>query len=390
MTSRPSQRSSQKRSRDSWWAAEENNEDERTERRPAPALRARSRQDLHDHDEPYRLIPNRREILDPEGDLLFVAGDRAAGDDLVAFKVCSRTVFRKIPGWRDLQCLSKPPDAEEWILRIPDVKPNAVLIILNILHSNFDQIPVGKSLGSQDLLDVTVLTTRYEVTSLLRPWADGWTRSFTEVLDRHTRNNEQNSAEELPLPLDTYLWITWEFGHAIAFKNTLRELAWSTTIREGSLRLRNEPLFSKSKEPSGAYSVIYAARLDIIKSLLQPLEKLVNKLSTFVPYNSVTEVGKDESLLATLFANLRRYELGEILSYSSPEDWTGSAYDLVEKLWLAFRASRLEHCTSNLSSLFKDTKNELTTTIENGTMPEMADFQTRYLEARANLTGLES
>ncbi|RYP23530.1 hypothetical protein DL765_001044 [Monosporascus sp. GIB2] len=77
----------------------------------------------------------------------------------------------------------KPGSGQDWIVEVPEDDPEAMLIILNILHNRFGGVPKGeKAMSIHSLYRLTVLTDKYGLTSLLQPWAQTWTKGIKDEL----------------------------------------------------------------------------------------------------------------------------------------------------------------------------------------------------------------
>ncbi|KAI1388138.1 uncharacterized protein F4822DRAFT_303427 [Hypoxylon trugodes] len=136
-------------------------------------------------------------VIDPDGDLNLVVGSR----DSRTFVVCSKALARASPVWKTLLyggfAESIQPDrstGKEWIVNLPDDDAAAVQIILNILHYRFDEIPISAH---------TILSDKYDLTRLLRPWVRGWRDGLAECVKTETLT---------VFGIECLSWITWELG----------------------------------------------------------------------------------------------------------------------------------------------------------------------------------
>jgi hypothetical protein len=152
----------------------------------------------------------------------------------VIFVVCSRTLSRASRVWKRLLyggfAESKPScasTASDWVVALPDDNPKAVETILNIIHSRFGALPlVTNVINLDDLYQLTVLTDKYDLTTLLRPWASTWMKSVNEKHNEWRRNGTSAVNSEL----DCLTWVAWELGDASLFRSASRELALSCTV----------------------------------------------------------------------------------------------------------------------------------------------------------------
>ncbi|KAH9909768.1 hypothetical protein F4778DRAFT_13223 [Xylariomycetidae sp. FL2044] len=167
-------------------------------------------------------------ILDDDGDLFLAVG--AGIGDQTTFKVCSKTLSRASPAWRALFyggfSEAHRPEGRDWTVELPEDKPSAMLIVLNIIHSHFDKVPSSESMSVDTLYDITVLTDKYALTACLLPWAREWMKKV---------NTDCSPLEVLGIPVvRRLLWIAWELGAQDTFKKLLPYLAWSSGKRADS------------------------------------------------------------------------------------------------------------------------------------------------------------
>jgi len=67
-----------------------------------------------------------------------------------------------------------------------DDDPDALLILLNIAHLNFSQIP--PRISWRTLLNIAVLCDKYDIVKLIRPWIGNWTEAFKHFADNAGSN----------------------------------------------------------------------------------------------------------------------------------------------------------------------------------------------------------
>ncbi len=90
----------------------------------------------------------------------------------------------------------------------PDDDPGALLVLLNISHLNFDQLPTTMEFDT--LLNIAVLCDKYDMVKVIRPWIPKW----AEPLRSHAleRGHEE------------YAFIAWTFGDQVAFDVVIRRM----------------------------------------------------------------------------------------------------------------------------------------------------------------------
>lgn len=172
--------------------------------------------------------------------------------------VCSKTLSRVSRIWKRLLYggfaeSEKPEDGTQWTVHLPEDDPWPMQFILSITHSCFYHvIPRIERFHLEDMYMVTVLTDKYDLTRIVRPWACGWTQRTWCFL---------NSEREWIAALNSLvqcLWVAWELGDQASFKLALQLIAHNTTLSEdGKLEshrsLNGDALLFKTlMEPPGA------------------------------------------------------------------------------------------------------------------------------------------
>ena len=112
-----------------------------------------------------------RVVCDEHGDLLL----RVGGEEGAEFLVSSSAVRRASLVWDKMlfgpYYESKPAEGP-WVVTLPEDNPDAMEIFFNIMHSNFERVP--ESPETRDIYEVTILTDKYDMLHLIRPWAQRW------------------------------------------------------------------------------------------------------------------------------------------------------------------------------------------------------------------------
>ncbi|KAK8001279.1 hypothetical protein PG991_013501 [Apiospora marii] len=211
--------------------------------------------------------------LDDDGDLLLrvgttmctslqVCSDGTHDHDVAhTFRVCSRTMARASLVWKKMLfsgfAESKPKDGD-WIVSLPEDSPEAMSTLLGIIHAKFDGVPMlNHIITTQHLFEVTVLTDKYDLTHILRPWSRYW-------LDCVWDDASYNFLSNLEL-----LWITWELGDQARFASTASFLAQ---------HIKMEATVKNSLTPPEVPEIILKLHYDTVESLLRPFERLLRLL----------------------------------------------------------------------------------------------------------------
>lgn len=193
-------------------------------------------------------VPPPRCYIDLEGDLCLVVGSLGA-----EFVVCSKTMARSSPFWKKMLygdfAEGKKSQSRggkgEWVVKLPEDNSIAMEIILNIIHGRFDRIP-----GYEDFVYTThfynlcVLTDKYDMTHILRPWARGWSRSTHSQCDKLGQSLRSRFCHER-------LWISWELGDRDTFEGMAQTLLLNSSNSPG-----NTLHYVGSLEPPGIYGML--------------------------------------------------------------------------------------------------------------------------------------
>jgi hypothetical protein len=68
---------------------------------------------------------------------------------------------------------------ENWVVELPDDDPVGIKVLLHIIHSNYELVPPIVNL--QYLYKILVVSDKYDMTHLIRPWANAWFKPFAKV-----------------------------------------------------------------------------------------------------------------------------------------------------------------------------------------------------------------
>ncbi|KAK7963988.1 hypothetical protein PG996_008324 [Apiospora saccharicola] len=213
-------------------------------------------------------------VMDADGDLLLKVGTTKCTtspafsggphlhDVVFTFQVCSRTLARSSPVWKAMLfggfAESKPKEGD-WIVSLPDDSPEAMSTLLGIIHAKFEGVPLLNHLiTSHDLFNLTVLTDKYDLTHILRPWARTW-------LDCVWDSGMCGFKHHLEL-----LWITWELGDQERFTSTASYLAQN---------MKNKTALECALTPPEVTETILELHYAAIDSLVRPFEGLMHCLS---------------------------------------------------------------------------------------------------------------
>lgn len=201
--------------------------------------------------------------IDQYGDLKLIVGD-----DKVCFVVCSRALARSAPFWNTLLygpfTEAKPPDGNDWIIKLPEDHPGALEVVLNLIH--WPGQP--EKITAVDLnlaFEVAVLTDKYSMTHCLTSHAQQWLDDLLPVMHHES---------EHWIPPVQWLFLTQELGALNQYLTAFKYLAIRCAFRTDGKSLEKRLMHRDPKRPSvwlpvaGADGVVSSAGRDVIANLI--------------------------------------------------------------------------------------------------------------------------
>ncbi|KAE9988241.1 hypothetical protein EG327_003455 [Venturia inaequalis] len=146
------------------------------------------------------------------GDLTLIVGE---GEDKTQYVVCRRTICGVCKSWNAM--FTKFSEAFAPEVELPDDNPQAILILLQIAHLRFDQLP-GGAMSLQELNRLAIVCDKYDAVATVRPFIKTWSPASRRVFSPH--GNEQ------------YLWVYWVFGYMPEFSYLAVEMQLSICTNE--------------------------------------------------------------------------------------------------------------------------------------------------------------
>ncbi|VUC23050.1 unnamed protein product [Clonostachys rosea] len=209
--------------------------------------------------------------LDYHGDIKLRVGGRKIGDGLsiepTYFTACSRTLARISPVFDRMLYghfaeARKPATLDQdWIVNLPDDKPEPMGILLEIAHCQFLSVP--KTLTLEQLYDLTVLTNYYDATALLSPWVDSWITCMDGI-----------SRKDARVLLPKILWVAWELGQKSILEDTARRMLMEVDGPPFMDTCEDENI----QTPPDIVERIDAIRTQTIRSLLEVVGEMTEAL----------------------------------------------------------------------------------------------------------------
>lgn len=157
--------------------------------------------------------------IDPKGDLFL----ETSTEDFESkrFRVCSRALRRQSPVWEQMLFgpwkESKPADGKEWVVHLVGDPAGPLEIVLSIIHGKFDTVP--DRLPIETLHQLLIITNKYDITSIVRPWRGQWLK---EASTAHRCLVAQSVVKSL--------YIAWELGDEHLFALRLENISLNTEV----------------------------------------------------------------------------------------------------------------------------------------------------------------
>ncbi|KAK7734680.1 hypothetical protein SLS53_007783 [Cytospora paraplurivora] len=119
--------------------------------------------------------------VDVNGDLILDVG---GAEEMQCFKVCSRTLSRAPKVFKTMLRGQSPKSSTGKkravsLLELPEDDPRILATLLYIIHAKFGKVP--DKVTRNDLFHITILTRKYAMTEVLRPWVRQWTKPFASA-----------------------------------------------------------------------------------------------------------------------------------------------------------------------------------------------------------------
>ncbi|CCC07151.1 unnamed protein product [Sordaria macrospora k-hell] len=157
--------------------------------------------------------------IDPKGDLFLETSTENFKSK--RFRVCSRALRRQSPVWEQMLFgpwkESKPADGKEWVVHLVGDPAGPLEIVLSIIHGKFDTVP--DRLPIETLHQLLIITNKYDITSIVRPWRGQWLK---EASTAHRCLVAQSVVKSL--------YIAWELGDEHLFALRLENISFNTEV----------------------------------------------------------------------------------------------------------------------------------------------------------------
>ncbi|SMR61114.1 unnamed protein product [Zymoseptoria tritici ST99CH_1E4] len=178
---------------------------------------------------------------------------------------------------------------------------SALELVLRIAHLQFDRISSAISLA--DLLQLSILTDKYQATGIVRPWVSGWIQ---------TSWDKSTAAQKVQ-----HIWIAWEYGLITDFEKLVSTLVLEAQTNEYGTALFHEGKALEDRVPPGLVDSILEARASVMEQLLRIINPYIEKCSASIEEARLCRFADsacDASICGSLILGLHGLELFPLAS----------------------------------------------------------------------------
>ena len=182
--------------------------------------------------------------VDPSGDLNLIAECPNPEEDepvTKTFVVSAKVMCLASPVWKAMFDPSGPwakrSSGTEGVKMLED-DPDALLILLDAAHLNFDHVP--KAVNFDQLLHLAILCDKYDTFRLVGPWISEWIGGQELLRPVYNPGNE------------AWLFISWSFGREGIYNNLSKHLVSTLSIDDSGQCLSPAAKVLGENMPPGA------------------------------------------------------------------------------------------------------------------------------------------
>ncbi|KAF4453235.1 hypothetical protein F53441_4042 [Fusarium austroafricanum] len=206
--------------------------------------------------------------FDPSGDLFLKVGNGSNRTMLVD----SRALSRASPKLKEIIFTNHKDNADNWTLELPEDDRAPFVILLNLIHARFENVPAQVSINQ--LYGICVLTNKYNMVEVLRPVAERWYRAVGPPSEDYG-------------PFFKKAFVAWELG----FAEDLSEMG-SHVVLNCSLDKENQLVIGEKRERLANFEAfrlipILDCIADHRELVLETIWDECQKLSGFVLESSI-------------------------------------------------------------------------------------------------------
>ncbi|KAK1542013.1 hypothetical protein CPAR01_05400 [Colletotrichum paranaense] len=210
--------------------------------------------------------------IDPDGDLTLRAGQQTDKPERL-FHVCASALRRSSQVWKKMlfgPFKESKPAFGPWVVNLPEDDPEALEIILNIIHANFPLVPNTPDLF--ELYEIFQMANKYDMIPALKPWAVSWLH-VAENCQKGTNRFEGRERAALS-------YVAWELGQVELHRQMVKELIMYSSLSEDERMVSQKVLLDDVGPlgPPGLLEILHRQREDIINTLPLQINSVIREL----------------------------------------------------------------------------------------------------------------
>ncbi|TDZ67513.1 hypothetical protein CTRI78_v002771 [Colletotrichum trifolii] len=251
--------------------------------------------------------------VDPDGNLILLVGAQLPDkkDSPSSFRVCASALRRSSPVWKSMlfgPWKESKPASGTWSVDLPEDDPDALEVLLNIVHANFPLVPYEPDLLL--LEGVLRLANKYDMVKALRPWSQAW-------LDVA----KGSSGEENGRRMLSVVYVGRELGQVELQMNMMQKLVVEAANNENG-QLVTKDGFALVDDGSDLFAEILGLQQDVLKALPAQLNEVIRAL----PFGSGRCVRTDDKslcnfiMLGSIFKRMAHARLSVSLNLVADAD----------------------------------------------------------------------
>ncbi|KAK2040183.1 hypothetical protein LZ31DRAFT_587318 [Colletotrichum somersetense] len=212
--------------------------------------------------------------VDPDGDLVLRAGQQTGLPER-SFRVCANALRRSSQVWKKMlfgPFKESKPAFGTWLVHLPDDDPDALEIVLNIIHANFPLVPAEPGLA--ELYEIFQMANKYDMVPALKPWANAWLDVAEGCAATAATDGESIAA---------LTYVAWELGQVELHRKMMKELLLYSSIDKDGRMVTADGVVLDDFDPIGPPGVLGFLRRqqqEIFNTLPSQLNTVIAELTT--------------------------------------------------------------------------------------------------------------
>ncbi|KJX98194.1 hypothetical protein TI39_contig428g00020 [Zymoseptoria brevis] len=223
-------------------------------------------------------------IIDESGDAVVIAKTAGATRSFVVYSRAFALVcepWNSMVKYRASMGANVSASTSRMEFTLEDDDWYALELVLRIAHLQFDKVPDSVSLGT--LLQLSILTDKYQATQIVRPWITRWVVNSWDGV---------SGARKVQ-----HIWIAWEYGLKDEFEQLVASLVLeSETNAEGTVLIHEGKAMPDHMPPGLVESILNARASVFVKLHLskKPTEKMTETATDVECRSMLDEIMRED------------------------------------------------------------------------------------------------